>query len=85
MSSPVAVVGQHVGSLRRRAWAAVPKVRGTECQVCRYEVPALGLPPDHEMAWFERFEGRPCPHCVGMAVGVAVGAVLIGALRRSAR
>jgi hypothetical protein len=71
--------------LGRRAWAAVPRVKGTQCRLCRYEVPALGLPPDSELAWFERFEGKPCPNCCGLALGLALGAVLVGALRRSTR
>ncbi len=74
-----------VEGLGRRAWAVVPKVKGTQCRVCRYEVPALGLPPDSELAWFERFEGKPCPNCCGLALGLALGAVLVGALRRSTR
>ncbi len=74
-----------VEGIGRRAWAVVPKVKGTQCRLCRYEVPALGLPPDSELAWFERFEGKPCPNCCGLALGVALGAVLVGALRRSAR
>ncbi len=74
-----------VEGLGRRAWAAVPRVKGTQCRLCRYEVPALGLPPDSELAWFERFEGKPCPNCCGLALGLALGAVLVGALRRSTR
>jgi hypothetical protein len=74
-----------VEGLGRRAWAALPKVKGTQCRLCRYEVPALGLPPDFELAWFERFEGKPCPNCCGLALGVALGAVLVGTLRRTSR
>lgn len=83
MSAAGTVAGGRVGWIGRRAWAAVPRLRGTQCRICHYEVPALGLPPDGELAWFERFENRPCPNCCGMALGVVVGVVLAGALRRS--
>lgn len=56
--------------------ARLPLVHGTRCGLCRYEVPALGQHPDAEMAWFERFEGRPCPRCTGTALGVVAGLVL---------
>ncbi len=85
MTGSVTSVGDQVGQLGRRAWNAVPKVHGTQCKVCRYEVPALGLPPDWELAWFERFEGRPCPNCCGLVLGVALGALFLGRLRRSPR
>ena len=67
--------------------ARLPTVRGTRCGLCHYEVPALGQDPDAEMAWFERFEGRPCPRCVGTAVGVVAGLVLaaVTGLRRPRR
>ena len=84
MASMSTGVGSGVGRLGRRAWAVVPKVHGTRCRVCGYEVPALGLPPDWELAWFERFEGRPCPNCCGLVIGAALGALLVGALRRFA-
>ena len=85
VASAVVTGSLRVGDLGRRAWAAVPKVHGTQCRLCRYEVPALGLPPDLELAWFERFEGKPCPNCCGVAIGVAVGALLVGLSRRPGR
>jgi hypothetical protein len=57
----------------------LPRIHGTTCAVCHYSVPALGLPPDAELAWFERFEHRPCPNCVGLAVGM-VGAFLLASV-----
>ena len=69
-----------VAAVRRRA----PIVHGTQCPACHYEVPALGLTPDSEMAWFERFEGRPCPQCTGVAVGVLAGVAVVVLRRRLA-
>ena len=85
MASMQVTGGNRVADLGRRAWAVVPKVHGTECRFCRYEVPALGLPPDWELAWFERFEGKPCPNCCGVAIGMAMGALLLGLSRRAPR
>ena len=74
---PVGRLRRVVDAVRRRA----PIVHGTQCPACHYEVPALGLTPDSEMAWFERFEGRPCPQCTGLAVGLVAGVAVV-ALRR---
>lgn len=73
ITAPVSRLRRAAQVLRR--WT--PIVHGTQCPVCHYEVPALGLSPDAEMAWFERFEGRPCPACTGLAVGVVAGLVAI--------
>ena len=50
----------------------LPRIHGTQCDLCNYEVPALGQIPDYELAWFERFEGKPCPNCCGLAIGALV-------------
>ena len=47
-------------------------------------MPALGLVPDAELAWFERFEGKLCPNCCGLALGVVAGAVLTVILEHGA-
>ncbi len=63
----------------------LPRVHGTRCELCTYEVPALGADPDTELAWFERFEGRPCPRCVGLTIGVVGGLVLCAVVDRLVR
>lgn len=57
----------------------LPRIRGTNCTLCGWSVPALGATPDTEMSWFERFEGRPCPNCCGLALGM-VGAWVLASL-----
>lgn len=75
-------VGSAVRSAVGGAVQRIPHVRGTTCTTCGYEVPALGLPPDWELAWFERFEGKPCPNCCGLAIGMVAGVTLAAVLKR---
>ncbi|NHC15380.1 hypothetical protein [Motilibacter deserti] len=60
----------------------LPQVQGTRCQLCGFEIPALDLDLDEQMAWFESCEGKPCPRCTGIAYAVIAGVLVVVRARR---
>ncbi|NHC46545.1 hypothetical protein [Motilibacter aurantiacus] len=60
----------------------LPQVHGTRCRLCGFEVPALDLDLDDQMAWFESCEGKPCPRCTGIAYALLAGVLVLVRARR---
>jgi hypothetical protein len=62
-------------------------VRDSRCSLCGWSVPPWQATqnPYDAISWADRFAGRPCPNCCGVALGVLAGLVLsavTGALDR---
>lgn len=79
-TTPVARAGltRALGAVRGH----LPQVHGTRCRLCGFEIPALDVDLDEQMAWFESCEGKPCPRCTGIAYAVLAGVLVVVRARR---